>query len=70
MKLSISPYRLEFRCRRNMQKIKIGKPQKQCASQKGLAVIFVEAGNILDWFNQAIGKLWLRFHIVFILTHK
>ena len=28
------------------------------AGQKRLAVIFVEAGNILDWFNQAIGKIW------------
>ena len=37
---------------------KIGKPKKQCAGQKRLAVIFVEAGNISDWFNQAVGKIW------------
>ena len=32
----------------------IGKPKKQYVSQKRLAVIFMEVGNILDWFNQAI----------------
>ena len=36
----------------------ISKPKKQCAGQKRSAVIFVEAGNILNWFNQAIGKIW------------
>ena len=38
---------------------KNGEPiKKQCVGQKRLVVIFVEAGNILDWFNQAIGKIW------------
>ena len=37
---------------------KMGKPKKQSVSQKRSAVIFVEVGNILDWFDQAIGKIW------------
>ena len=37
---------------------KIGKPKKKFAGQKRSAVTFVEAGNILDWFNQAIGNNW------------
>ena len=37
---------------------KIDKPKKECAGQKRSVVIFVEAGSILDWFYQAIGKNW------------
>ena len=39
---------------------KIGKPKKKanCAGQKRSTVIFVEAGNILDWFKQTIGTIW------------
>ena len=58
IKSSINPYRLKFRCLLNMQKIKSVSLKKQCAGQKRSAVIFVEVGNIFDWFNQAIGKLW------------
>ena len=55
IKSSINPYCLEFRC---MQKIKSVSLKKQCVGQKHSAVIFVEGGNILDWFNQAIEKIW------------
>ena len=40
-----------------MQKIKSISLKKQCAGQKHSVLFFVESGNILDWFNQAIGKI-------------
>ena len=40
------------------RKLNLVSLKKQCAGQKRSAFIFVEAGNILDWFNQAIGKIW------------
>ena len=42
---------------------KIGNLRKQCAGQKRSAVIFVEAGNILDWLNQVIGNIWQWYAI-------
>ena len=46
-----------------MQKMKSVSLKKQCVGQKRFAVIFVEAGNILNWFNQAIEIFLAVFHL-------
>ena len=57
-KISIKSYRREFICRGNMQKIKSVSPKKALRGSKAFGRHFVEAGNILYLFNQAIGKIW------------
>ena len=37
---------------------KIGKPKKAMRGSKAFGRHFCDSGNILDRFNQAIGKIW------------